>query len=124
MPKPNVTIVRISRNKISDEQGIDRSNITFMFDMDVYEYTVRCTGTSPFTGILADLGTKSVSTQAKMTVLEMASQTVKNVSSFSANTEITAIVDYTELYGEGGNRINIYGLSRDAPQEWTPYNQT
>jgi hypothetical protein len=47
------------------------------------------------------------------------------VSSLSTNktagTNITAIIDYSKLYQEGDNRINIYGKNSSG---WTPYNQS
>jgi hypothetical protein len=97
---PAVTIVNISAptadNTLSDETNMDRATITFKFDQDVTEWRVRTVGTDPETGILADSG-----------------------GAVSAGTEITAEVDWTELYGEGQNRVNIYG--KNASGQWTPY---
>ncbi|QJT70413.1 hypothetical protein [Microcystis phage MaeS] len=36
-----------------------------------------------------------------------------------AGAEITAQIDWTELYQEGDNRVNIYGQNTDGI--WTPY---
>jgi hypothetical protein len=93
---PTPTIININKNTISDEPNMDRATVTFTFDQDVTEWRVRTIGTDHDTGILADSG-----------------------GAVSAGTEITAEVDYTELYGEGQNRVNIYGKNADG--QWTPY---
>lgn len=96
---PTPTIVSVNApttdNTISDEPTMDRATVTFKFDTDVDEWTVRCTGTSPDTGILCDSG-----------------------GAVTAGTEVAAEIDYTELYSEGQNRINIYGKNAAG---WTPY---
>lgn len=91
---PIVTVLNQDRFTIS--QTFDIAIVKFKFDTDVDEWTVRCTGTSPDTGILCDSG-----------------------GSVTAGTEILATIDYTELYQEGQNRINIYGKNSNG--EWTPY---
>lgn len=91
---PTVTIVSQSQQKVSDENGVDRATVTFTFDQDVTEWKVNVLGSSHDTGTLADSG-----------------------GAVTQGTEITAEIDYTELYQEGQNRINIYGKNG----EWTPY---
>jgi hypothetical protein len=91
-PKP--TVLNISRNTISDEPNMDRATVTFTFDQDVTEWKVNVLGSSHDTGTIADSG-----------------------GAVTQGTEITAEIDYTELYQEGQNRINIYGKNG----EWTPY---
>ncbi|PLR99662.1 hypothetical protein [Bacillus sp. T33-2] len=93
---PVVTIASTSRTKLSDEAMMDRSNITFKFDKDITAWEVRVLGTGQGTGTLAASG-----------------------GSVSANTNIVAEVDWTELYQEGQNKINIYGQGTDG--SWTPY---
>jgi hypothetical protein len=93
---PTVTIISVSHNKISGQEGINSSIITFKFDVDVSEWRVNVIGSSWDTGLLADSGGGIV----------------------TAGTEITAIVDWTELYQEGANRINIYGKNASG---WTAY---
>lgn len=98
---PSVTIVNIDaptpNNKMSDEPNMDRATITFKFDKDVTEWRVRTVGSDHETGTLADSG-----------------------GAVAANTNIIAEVDWTELYQEGQNRINIYGKGIDG--QWTAYN--
>jgi hypothetical protein len=123
MSIPYVTIVDLSRVKISDEDGFDIANLTFSFDIRVVEYVVRCNGTDAFTGIKCGSANKYVITHSEKTIVEMANETVIDVSSFPANTNFTVEIDYTELYSEGENRLNVYGLGADADRDWTPYNQ-
>lgn len=97
MSAPNVDIVNVSNRIISKEVGLDRSLVTFTFDVDVIEWTVRVVGTSHNTGILAD----------------------SYVGNVSKNTEQIAEIDWSECYQEGENRVNIYGKSTAG--QWTPY---
>lgn len=94
---PTVTIVSIDRIAISDEVGANKANVTFKFDKDITEYTVRVGGNSYSTGINAQSA----------------------VGDVVANTEIVAEVDYTEMLQLGENRVNIYGKGVDG--QWTPY---
>jgi hypothetical protein len=87
--------ISMSKNKISRETSQDRTYIKFSFDKDVTEWCVRSNGTSYNTGLLADSG-----------------------GAVTAGQEITAEIDYSELYQEGQNRINIYGNVNGV---WTPY---
>jgi hypothetical protein len=93
---PIVSVSNIDKSKISDEAGMDTSTITFAFDTDVTEWTVRVNGVDHTTGVVADSG-----------------------GAVSSGTEIQAVVDWTELYQEGNNRVNIYG--KTAGGLWTPY---
>lgn len=97
MATPVVTIVSVSQYVISDEVSKDRAVITFTFDTDITEWTVRVMGTSYNTGILADS---------------------YSGTTITAGTQITAEIDWTELYQEGENRVNIYGKNLVG---WTPY---
>jgi hypothetical protein len=122
LPPPSVNIVGISLPTISDEIGMNKTNITFTFDIDVTEYTVNVIGTSHLTGRVAHTGNAlNIMEMANMTVLELSQQTVKQVGVIVGGTEIVAEVDYTELYQEGMNRVNIYGKNTEGV--WTTYNQ-
>jgi hypothetical protein len=122
LPPPTVTILGISLPTISDEIGMNKTEITFKFDIDVTEYTVNVIGTSHLTGRIAHTGSAfNVIEMANMTVLELSQQTVKQVGAIVGGTEIVAEVDYTELYQEGMNRVNIYGKNTEGV--WTTYNQ-
>jgi hypothetical protein len=93
---PLGTVVTVSRAKISDETGADRALVTFTFDQDITQWEVRVLGAGNGTGTLADSG--GVVTQG---------------------TQITAEIDFTELYQEGTNKVNIYG--KNSAGLWTPY---
>jgi Concanavalin A-like lectin/glucanases superfamily len=94
--EPQVTIVDISKSKISDETGMDRAIVTFKFSKDVTEYKVLVNGVDHTTGFLADSGGVVI-----------------------ADTDVTAEIDFTELGTEGNHRINIYGCTSDGT--WTKY---
>jgi len=89
--KPTANIISVSKPKISRISGQDRTYITFKFDKDVQAYKVMVGGVDYNTGLLADSG-----------------------GAKTANTEIVAEIDYSELSIEGSNRITIYGQSTDG----------
>lgn len=93
--EPRAIIISTTRNKISAQTNADRSDITFKFDTDVTGWKVKSGGTSHDSGLLADSG-----------------------GATTKDTELTAIVDHTELYQEGQNKVNIYGLNDTG---WTLY---
>lgn len=122
LPIPTVTILNISKLKISDEEGMNKTDITFTFDTDVSKFTVNVNGVSHDTGIVAHSGGGLTVLQlANMTVFDLAQQTVQQISFIVAGYEIVAEIDFTELYQEGANRINFYGKNLDGV--WTPYQQ-
>lgn len=116
---PKVTIHSISKAKISDESDVDRSLVNFSFDTPVNEFTVNVLGVSHSTGNVAEHGIKNISTIANRTVQELSNLTVSEIREYKANTEIQAEIDWTELYQEGSNQVNIYGKSLDG--QWTAY---
>lgn len=93
---PNVTILSVSEEKISNQPDKNVSIIEFMFDKPVLEWRVNVFGSSWDTGFLADSGGAS-----------------------QANEPLFAEIDWTELQQEGKNKINIYG--KDFNGNWTPY---
>jgi hypothetical protein len=92
---PVVTIWTVDRHKISNQLGIDRTVVTFQFDTDVSSWSVNVMGADQGTGIIADSG-----------------------GAVTAGTIITATIDYSELYQEGYNKVNIYGQNGAG---WTPF---
>jgi len=89
--KPIANIISVSKPKISRISGQDRTYITFKFDKDVQAYKVMVGGSDYQTGFLADSG-----------------------GAKSANTDIVAEIDYSELSIEGSNRVTIYGQGLDG----------
>lgn len=94
--KPKVSIVSNSKPKLSPKEQYRESTLVFNFDKNVTEWIVRAGGDSHETGYIADRG-----------------------GAVTANTNINAIIDYTELPNEGVNKINIYGKGEDG--QWTEY---
>ncbi|UGO51055.1 concanavalin A-like lectin/glucanase [Bacillus phage vB_BanS_Nate] len=88
---PIASIVSSTRTKISKISGAEKALVTFKFDKDVQEYKVMVGGSDYQTGILADSG-----------------------GAKTANTNIVAEIDYTELSVEGLNRVIIYGQGTDG----------
>lgn len=92
---PIPTVTSVSRSIISDEVGANIVNIKFTFDIDVTSWSVNVMGVDQITGTIADSG-----------------------GVVTAGVEITATIDWTELYQEGQNKVNIYGQNANG---WTPY---
>lgn len=117
--KPQVEIHSINNYKISRETNMDNALVTFSFDIPVVEFTVNVLGTSHTSGKVAEYGSRTVDEMKKYTVDEIANFTVDDSRAILNTTEIVAEIDWSELYQEGENRVNIYGRSLD--NEWTPY---
>src|SRR5690606_38552280 len=49
---PTPTIISVSRDKISDEPTMNKSDITFKFDVDVSQWSVNVNGASHTTGVV------------------------------------------------------------------------
>lgn len=127
---PLVTIDSISRSKISAQTGDNTSIVTFHFDKDVSAWTVNVNGADHTTGTVAETGSGSggtsetVANLQSMTVSTVDTYTVGQLSSgtqtITAGTQQQATINNTEMYQEGGNRVNIYGQS-NVDGTWTPY---
>lgn len=96
---PIVNVISATRMKLSNNEGMDESSILFKFgfDQDISEWRVVLLGSSHDTGTILDSG-----------------------NFVSRGSELIAIVNASQLYSEGDNRINFYGKSFGG--EWTPYN--
>ncbi|UUV45951.1 LamG domain-containing protein [Bacillus phage vB_BanS-Thrax1] len=88
---PIASIISSTKSKISRISGQNKTYITFKFDKDVQAYKVMVGGVDYQTGYLADSG-----------------------GAKTANTEIVAEIDDTELSIEGINRVTIYGQGLDG----------
>ncbi|QOV08262.1 concanavalin A-like lectin/glucanase superfamily protein [Bacillus phage Kirov] len=88
---PIASVVSATKPKISRISGQDKTYITFKFDKDVQAYRVMVGGSDYQTGLLADSG-----------------------GAKTANTNIVAEIDYSELSIEGSNRVTIYGQGTDG----------
>lgn len=92
---PNVTIVSVDHYKISNQSGIDKSDIVFKFDSDVTSWTVNVIGTSYNSGtVVASGGTVTL------------------------GSNVSVSIPWNDMYQEGNNQINIYGQNSIG---WTPY---
>ena len=116
MSAPQVTSIATDLNTLSDEPGFTIANVNITFDQPVAAFVVRILGASYTTGTLAHREAKDVEWLALKSVDEVATMTVEEVMQFEGT--LTAEIDYTELYQEGNNQVNIYGLSVDT-LEWT-----
>lgn len=94
---PVVTIVSVDHYKISNKSGINQSDLVFMFDTNVTNWTVNIIGTSPSGGTVVASG-----------------------GAVSGNTNISVVIPYNDMYQEGNNQVNIYGENSSG---WTPYMQ-
>jgi hypothetical protein len=122
MSEPIVTIVSVDRVKISANDGVNKSIVTFAFDVPVQAYTVNDLGVSYNTGTIADSKSLYVSDLSNNTVSSISSKTVKEIRQIDETVNIQAEIDHNELSQEGDNRINIYGKSLDGT--WSSYNQS
>jgi hypothetical protein len=121
MPEPIVTSISLDTTKISAVTGKNIAHLSFKFDIPVQAYAIDTNGTSPVTGILAGHGEKNVANLKLLTVAQAKLLTVAQAKQYAADTIITDVIDSTELYAEGSNRVNIYGKSMDGT--WSTYNQ-
>ena len=130
---PSITIIDVTHYTLSDEAGFTSTDITFSFDEDITDWTVNVNGVSWDSGTIADSGSSgnvsspptTVLTASTWTVSIMATKTVSDLANGSnsnvitAGTQVKATIDWTELYQEGQNRVNIYG--KNTGGQWTPY---
>jgi len=118
MAAPQVLSIIPSLNTLSDEPGFTIANVDITFDQPVATFVVMIMGASHTTGTLAHREARDVEWLATKTVDEVALMTVEEVMQLEGT--LTAEIDYLELYQEGSNVVNIYGLSVDT-LEWTEY---
>lgn len=126
---PNINVISVNHYTVSNETGFTSTDIVFSFDEDVTSWTVNVLGASYDTGTVAVSGNgggstpTTVSTASTWTVSVMATKTVGNIvggsNVITAGTQITATIDWTKLYQEGQNKVNIYG--QNTTGQWTPY---
>jgi hypothetical protein len=115
MSNPSVLSINIDRDVISDEIGFQEALLTFEFSEPVIEYKIQILGVSEDTGMNAHREVKNVGTVATQTVDELKLKTVAEIRQYE--NELSGVVDYTELYQEGANTVNIYGKALDG--SWT-----
>lgn len=97
--KPIVNVISATRIKLSNQPNMNDSTIVFKFgfSQDIQEWRAVLLGSSYDTGTIIDSG-----------------------GFVEKGSEVTTQVNYSQLYGEGDNRINFYG--KNLKGEWTPYN--
>lgn len=114
---PNPTIKHISRTKISDEPGYDKCYVTVSFDVPVQGFSVNAIGVSWDTGMICHWESRHINDLKNQKVSDAKLRTVQDVRQMEG--DLVAEIDYTEIYQEGDNRINIYG--QDLNGNWTPH---
>lgn len=117
MAAPVITITSINRIKISNKDGRHRALIKFTSDQDLVDFIVKVNGTSHSTGSDADYS-YSRYIYPSNSLYPSSSVYLKDYLLKVGEEEI-AIVDYTELSGEGDYRINVYGCNSNG--EWSNY---
>lgn len=93
---PQINITSVSSFKLSNNQGMNSSLVSFKFDQDVDQYRLSTLGVSHDTGNII----------------------VDEVGVIQKEVEVIQAIYYSDLYQEGENRINIYGKNSAG---WTPY---
>lgn len=122
MGSPIVNVVSVSRDKISDEIGMNKTLVTIEFDQDVQGYTVNVNGVSFSTGKVIEYVTKYIRDYASVSVASLSNSKVSDMRRFAQGQRVEIEVDNTELYEEGNNRVNLYGQAIDG--SWTQYDQS
>lgn len=116
MAAPVISLISVSRYKISDEIGFDKSTVIFQSDQDIVDWEARVGGIRQGTGIL--IGSPSLLYPSGSLVCSNALFPMGATA--NANTNIQFDVDYSKLIsGDGTYRINIY--AKNSSEEWTPY---
>lgn len=96
---PIISVISISKIRISNKVGYTRCTVTFKANEDILEWELRAGGEGPGQGTLVESG-----------------------GSLSAGTTVDAYIDYNELPYEAEWRINIY--AKDKAGNWTPYDDS
>lgn len=121
MSNPIINVVSVTRNKISDEVGMNTTIVTVEFDQDIQGYTVNVNGVSFSTGKVIEYVTKYIRDYTQLSIGSLSNMTVAEMRKLSHGDSIEIEIDNTELYEEGDNRVNIYGQSMSG--NWTGYDQ-
>lgn len=115
MAAPIVTITSISRNKISDEPGINQCIVKFKVNQTITAWEARAGGIFQGSGLLVGNGGGPFPSSA----LYPSGSLYPNNLSIPANTEIQFEVDYDELQQDGDYQINVYACNTSG--EWSAY---
>lgn len=108
---PTITIISVSKTKLSDESGFTEAVITWKANEDICGYSVRNGGVDQGTGVEVDVVSSSWFPIFPLNLGVL----------IAAETEIETTVQYTDL-DPGENQINIYAL--DMAGNWVPYMQS
>lgn len=128
MAAPIISITAYTRSRISAQQGVDVSQVTFQSDQPLVNWEARADGNGVGQGDLVggpnstretwdDYDAQSLTWDA----LDAESRTWDNLSTIvGPNTDVPFDVENEELtWGDKSYKINIYG--KNAAGEWTPY---
>jgi hypothetical protein len=109
--KMTVNVTNVSKSKISDEVGMDKSYATFTVDEDFVAYEFSIDGTSHESGTDIEDVRKNVETYQSVLVSTVDDMTVRQMRAFLSATPITVEIDDSELIREGENHITVYAKS-------------
>ena len=106
-----VNITNLTKSRISDEVGMDKSSATFEVDEDFTAYEFTINGVSHETGTDIEDVRKNVESYQTKLVSTVDDMTVRQMRAFLAATPISVEIDDSELINEGVNRITVYAKS-------------
>lgn len=132
MTAPNILIKSYSRDRISDESGVQKSVVVFQSDQNLIDWVARADGqgygqgdlvgkaiTSPIPQTWDEIDNKNLSWD-EIDSLSLTWDELDDRTILKANTDGTFDVDFTELkWGDKSYRINVYG--KNVKGEWTDY---
>lgn len=115
MAPPRITVISVSKTKISDEPGMLFTTVVFICDQNIIQWESRAGGLFHGSGLLTENGLGFPSPSSSLTP----SSSRYACKSIPAGTEISFTVDCNELQQDGEYRINIYACNENG--EWTQY---
>ena len=103
-----VNVTNLTKAKVSDEVGMDKSSVTFEVDEDYVAFRLDIDGISYDTGTSIEDQKKDVATYQAITVATTAALTVREMRAFLSSGTSTVEIDDSELIKEGVNHITVY----------------
>ncbi len=113
-----ISIISLSKEVISQIEGMDSSIVTFESDEDIVAWKIKLGGTSHDSGVLIDELRLDFAYYDSESVGDWDSKTVGEMSKIDSGVDISCEIFATDL-NEGNNRLNVYGL--DLADNWDLY---